>query len=67
MACGGELPELTEARLKVKAMRSFVRNLDVALARAEEALENNRKCKCQSTPQPTEAQGQHERHHLTAA
>lgn len=66
MACGGELPELTEARLKVKALRSFVRQVDVALARAEEALENHCKCKCQPTPQPTEAQG-YDRHHLTAA
>lgn len=47
-----ELEEVRQARLKVKAMRSFVRDLDVALARAEEALE-----RAARNPQPKEAQG----------
>lgn len=71
MGCGGELPELQRARLKVKAMRAFVRDLDVALAQAESALERDRDrpCQCNCNPQPIGGIGndQNRKPHLTAA
>lgn len=48
----GELPEVQRLRLKLKAARGLLRELAVAVAQAEEALERQAR-----NPQPKEAQG----------
>lgn len=47
-----ELPEVRLLRLKLKAARALVRDLAIACARAEEALDA-----AAHNPQPKEAQG----------
>jgi hypothetical protein len=50
-----ELDEVKRLRLKLKAARALIRDLNIAAARAEEALERHAR-----NPQPEEAQGDHQ-------
>lgn len=48
----GELPEVRRLRLKLKAAKALIRDLGIAAAQCEEALE-----RASRNPQPEEAQG----------
>lgn len=56
----GELPEVKRLRLKLKAARALIRDLSIAAAQCEEALER------QANAQPEEAQRDHDREPVAA-
>lgn len=56
-----ELPEVRVLRMKLKAARQLLRDLAIACAQADDALE-----RAHRNPQPEEAQHDHEERQRTA-
>lgn len=56
----GELPEVKRLRLKLKAAKALIRDLSIAVAQCEDALER------QANAQPKEAQRDHDREPVAA-
>jgi hypothetical protein len=57
----GELPEVRRLRLKLKAAKALIRDLSIAVAQCEEALEREA-----HNAQPQEAQRDHDREPVAA-
>jgi hypothetical protein len=57
-----ELAEVRRLRLKLKAAKALIRDLGIAVAQCEDALEAAHR-----NPQPREAQDHEHHHSLTAA